>query len=372
MNNLHGILFAYRSNPNLRELTQLRTISSIPFGGRYRMIDFNLSNLVNAGVTDIGVIMRENYQSLLDHLGSGKDWDLSRKHGGLRLLPPFAFARRQQQRSSFRGKMEALDGVSSYLHQIRQEYVVLADGDIAANLPIADILEHHLERGADITAVCTSKPTADPRQSTYFTVGADGLVADVACAPAEPAGCESLNVYILSRELLLNLTEYCAAHNIYSFSAGVLMGMRGELTISPYLFDGYAARVQSVAGYFACSMDLLNPAVREELFNPVRPIRTKDRSDPSTYYAPGACCTGSYMADGCIIEGVVENSVLFRGVQVKKGAVVRNCVLMQGATVGENAEISYVIADKDVRINPYRTLVGHRSYPLAIAKGSVV
>ncbi len=371
MNNLHGILFAYRSNPNLRELTTLRTISSIPFGGRYRMIDFNLSNLVNAGVTDIGVIMRESYQSLLDHLGSGKDWDLSRKHGGLKLLPPFAFARRQQQ-TSFRGKMEALDGVSSYLHQIRQGFMALADGDIAANIPVQDVLAHHLESGADITAVCTSHPMADPRQSTYFTIGADGMVVDVACAPAAPMGCEALNFYILSKDLLLSLTEYCAAHNIYSFSAGVLMGMKDELKISPYVFDGYAARIQSVASYFARSMDLLDGSVRRDLFDLARPIRTKDRSDPSTYYATGSRCTRSLMADGCIIEGTVENSVLFRGVRVGKGAVVRNCVLMQGATVGDNAEISYVIADKSVRISPYRTLVGHQSYPLAIAKGTTV
>ena len=371
MNNLHGILFAYRSNPNLRELTTLRTISSIPFGGRYRMIDFNLSNLVNAGVTDLGVIMRESYQSLLDHLGSGKDWDISRKHGGLKLLPPFAFARRQPL-ASFRGKMEALDGVSSYLQQIRQEYVALADGDIAANIPVQEVLDHHIESGADITAVCTSHPTADPRQSTYFTMGADGWVTDVACSPAAPVGCEALNFYILSRELLISLTEYCSAHNIYSFSAGVLMGMKDTLKISPYLFEGYAARIQSITAYFARSMDLLDPAVRADLFDPRRPIRTKDRSDPSTYYAKGSHCTGSLTADGCIIEGTVENSVLFRGVRVAKGAVVKNCVLMQGATVGENAEISYVIADKDVKINPYRTLVGHESYPLAIAKGSVV
>ena len=371
MNNLHGILFAYRSNPNLRELTTLRTIASIPFGGRYRMIDFNLSNLVNAGVTDVGVIMRESYQSLLDHLGSGKDWDISRKHGGLKLLPPFAFARRQPL-ASFRGKMEALDGVSSYLQQIRQEYVVLADGDIVANIPVQKVLEHHLETGADITAVCTRKPVGDPRQSTYFTVGANGWVTDVACSPASPVGCESLNFYILSRELLLSLTEYCSAHNIYSFSAGVLLAMKDTLKISPYLFEGYAARIQSITAYFARSMDLLDPEVRQDLFDPRRPIRTKDRSDPSTYYAPGSKCTGSLMADGCIIEGTVENCVLFRGVHVGKDAVVRNCVLMQGASVGDHAEISFVIADKDVKINSYRTLVGHRNYPLAIAKGSVV
>ena len=371
MNNLHGILFAYRSNPDLRELTTTRTISSIPFGGRYRIVDFMLSNLVNAGITDVGVIMHQSYQSLLDHLGSGKDWDLSRKHGGLKLLPPFAFAQRAHQ-GAFRGKMEALDGVYTYLKQIRQEYVILADADIAVNLPVRDILRFHMDSGADITAVCTSQLAGEPRQSTYLTVGAEGRVTDVACAPNTPVGCESLNVYILSRELLLTLVEHCAAHNVYSFSSGVLLGMKDTLTIRPWMFDGYAARIQSVPSYFARSMDLLDPAVRSALFVPQRPIRTKDRSDPSTYYGPEASSHNCLVADGCIIEGHVENSILFRGVRVEKGAVVKNCVLMQSAVIGQQAEISYVIADKSVRISPRRTLVGHRSYPLAIAKLSVV
>jgi len=371
MNNLHGILFAYRSNPALRELTTTRTISSIPFGGRYRIIDFMLSNLVNAGVTDVGVIMHQNYQSLLDHLGSGKDWDLSRKHGGLKLLPPFAFAQRSHQ-GAFRGKMEALDGVYTYLKQIRQEYVMLADGDVAVNLPVRDILRSHIDSGADITAVCTSHPTGAPRQSTYLTAGSDGRVADVSCAPNAPVGCESLNVYILSRDLLLSLTEHCAAHNIYSFSSGVLLGMKDTLNIRLWLFDGYAARIQSVDAYFTRSMELLEPEVREALFVPQRPIRTKDRSDPSTYYGPDARSVHSLVADGCVIEGHVENSILFRGVRVGRGAVVKNCVLMQSAVIGNGAEVSYVIADKNVQISPNRTLMGHQSYPLAIAKLSVV
>lgn len=371
MNDLHGIVFAHRSNPDLRELTATRTISSIPFGGRYRMIDFMLSNLVNAGVTDVGIIMQQSYQSLLDHLGSGKDWDLSRKHGGLKLLPPFAFARNARQ-GAFRGKMEALDGVYTYLKQIRQEYVVLADGDVAVNLPVLEILHVHIRSGADITAVCASRLDGVPRQSTYFSMGADGRVTDVACAPNAPVGCESLNVYILSRELLLSLTEHCAAHNIYSFSSGVLLGMKDTLTIRPYLFDDYSARIQSVPGYFARSMELLDPAVRAALFVPQRPIRTKDRSDPSTYYGANARSVNSLVADGCMIEGSVENCILFRGVRVGEGAVVKNCVLMQSAVIGADAQVSYVIADKGVRISPKRTLIGHQSYPLAIAKLSVV
>ena len=151
MNKLHGIIFAYRSNPNLRELTQPRNTCSIPYGGRYRVIDFMLSNMVNAGITDVGLIAHANYQSLLDHVGSGKDWDLSRKHGGLRILPPFSYADKRGD-GNYRGRMDALAGVYSYLQNIRQDTVVLAGGDLAVNLPLREIYASHVKSGADITA----------------------------------------------------------------------------------------------------------------------------------------------------------------------------------------------------------------------------
>ena len=369
MNDLHGILLAYRSDPALRELTQHRNTCSIPFGGRYRVIDFMLSSLVNAGVSDVGLIVHSSYQSLLDHVGSGKDWDLSRKHGGLRILPPFSYARGN---GDYLGRMDALAGVRSYLEKIRQDYVVVAWGDIVANLPIADAFEQHLKTGADITAVCTSNPTGDPAACTYFTVGAGGTVTDVAVHPSSPMGCETLECYIMSKRLLLNLTDYASAHKIHSFSEGVLLAMVDQLKIVPYLYDGYVARFHSVATYFARNMELLNPTVQACLFDPSRPIRTKDQSNPSTYYGPEARSRGSLIADGCIIEGEVENSILFRGVRVEKGARVSNCILMQSTTIREKAALSYVITDKNVTIHPERMLMGHKSYPLAIAKNAIV
>ena len=370
MNQLHGIIFAYLSNPDLRELTQHRNTCSIPYGGRYRIIDFMLSNLVNAGIDDVGLIVHTNYQSLLDHVGSGKDWDLSRKHGGLRILPPFGYANKRE--GIYRGRMDALAGVRSYLQNIRQDYVVLAGGDLAVNLPITDIFEQHLKCGADITAVCTRQPKGDPKCCDYFTIGASGRVSDVAVHPALPQGCESLEVYILSKSLLLSLVDHCAAHNIPSFSTGVLQPMVDALKIFPYVFDGYAARLQSVAGYFARSMELLDPQVRRQLFVPERPVKTKDQSNPSTYYGPGANAVNSLVADGCIIEGEVENSILFRGVRVEKGARVSGCVLFQGTAIQAGAVLKYAITDKNVRVNPGRMLMGHSTYPLAIAKNEIV
>ena len=370
-NNLHGIVLAYRSDPALRELTQHRNTCSVPFGGRYRIIDFTLSNLVNAGVSDVGLIVNESYQSLLDHVGSGKDWDLSRKNGGLRILPPFSYAQTPAGGAN-RGRMDALVDVRSYLVKIRQDYVVLTWGDVVANLPIDKAFEQHLQTGADITAVCTRTPTGEPSACTYFTIGANGTVTDVAVHPNEPMGCETLECYILSKELLLNLVDYAAAHRIHSFSEGILLAMSGQLKIMPYLFDGYVARIHSVASYFARSMDLLDPKVQAELFDVERPIRTKIHSLPATYYSADSSSHGSLIADGCIIDGTVENSILFRGVKVEQGARVSNCILMQGTTVKAGATLTCAITDKNVTVNPGRMLMGHENYPLSIEKNSVV
>lgn len=371
MNNLHGILLAYRSDPALRELTQHRNTCSIPFGGRYRIIDFMLSSMVNAGVGDVGLIVNSQYQSLLDHVGSGKEWDLSRIRGGLRILPPFSYSQ-SGSGSESRGRMDALVDVRSYLQKIRQDYVVLAWGDIVANLPINAAFKQHMETGADITAICTPHPAGDPKCCTYFTVGAEGSVTDVAVHPTAPMGVETLECYIMSKSLLLNLVDYAAAHRIHSFSEGVLLAMSGQLKIVPFLHSGYVARIHSVASYFSKSMELLKPAVQKDLFSPSSPIKTKSVTLPATYYGSGSRSRGSFVADGCIIDGEVENCILFRDVRVEKGAKLSNCILMQGTTVRADAELSYVITDKNVLINPARKLMGHSNYPLAIEKNAVV
>ena len=371
MKDLHGIIFAYESDEHLRELTQHRNNTSIPYGGRYRVIDFMLSNMVNAGIDDVGLIVHDSYQSLLDHIGSAKDWDLSRKHGGLRILPPFGYADRRGH-TEYRGRMDALAGVKSYLQKIRQDYVVLAGGDMAINIPLEDVYEAHRKSGADITAVCTHKPGGDPKGCTYFTIGDNGLISDVAVRPKAVMGCESLDIFVMSKSLLISLVDHCATHNINGLGEGVLQGMSSILKIMPYFFDGFVARFQSVGGYYDRSMDLLDPAIRDDLFRADRPIRTKDQSNPSTYYGESARSHNSLIADGCIIEGEVENSILFRGVKVAKGARISNCILMQSTTVKENAILRHVITDKNVTIEKDRMIMGHATYPVAVEKNATV
>lgn len=370
MRELHGIIFSYEKRNELYELAEKRTAASLPFGGRYRCVDFVLSNLVNAGVQDVGVVLHGRYQSLLDHLGTGKDWDLSRKRGGLKILPPFA-CKQDWGESDFRGKLDALMGVRSYLDEIRQEHVVLMDGDLVVNLPLSEILEAHIHNGADITAVC-GNDSFRVENGTYFEMGPDGRITDVLYHLNNPRGRRSLEVYILSRELLVRLVDECATHDQYSWRRDVLQARKNELTIQGYVWSGFAAQIRSVQEYYDRSMQLLDPAVRADLFCPERPIRAKSADKSSAYIAPDGWCTNSLVADGCCISGRVENSILFPGVTVEKDAVVRNCILFKETAIRRGAELAYVITDKRVEILDNRTLMGHARYPLVIAKNSIV
>ena len=369
MNGLHGIIFSYEKRNNLRELGEIRSAASIPFGGRYRVVDFALSNLVNAGVTDVGVVLNGRYQSMLDHLGTGKVWDLSRKRGGLRVLPPFNY-QKDWGVMPFRGKIEALAGVRTYLEEIRQDYVALMDGDLVVNLPLADIFEEHVKSGADVTVVCGNDSFAT-EDGTYFEKNSEGRITEVLYNLHTPRGYRGLEVYILSKKLLCEIVDECTAKDQFSWRKE-LQTRKGSLYLRSYIWGGFAAQIRSVQEYYDRSMQLLDPAIRAELFCPERPIRAKGADKSSTYISPNGRCVNSLVAEGCRIEGVVENSILFPGVVVEEGAVVRNCVLFKEDIVRRNAQLAYIIADKDVEVLADRTLMGHATYPIVLAKGSIV
>ena len=370
MISIHGIVFAYQQRDNLQELVSERASASVPFGGRYRAIDFAISNLVNAGARDVGVLVQERYQSLLDHLGTGKNFDLSRKRGGLRILPPFSVME-GHGRETFRGKMEALCGIRSYIADIRQEYIVMIDGDLVSNLPIREIVEQHVRDKADITVVC-GNDSFYVDSGTYFQADETGRVTDVLYNIHMPKGRRGLEVYVISRTLLLELVDYCLSHDKYSFRRDVLQEMKDSLVIKTFVWEGFAAQIRSVKEYFERSMQMLNPEIRNDLFCADRPIKAKGADKSSAVITAGGCVHNSIVADGCLIDGVVENSILFPGVTVGKGAVVRNCVLFKETKVGERSEAAFIIADKRVVLSPGATIIGSAMYPLAIAKESVV
>ena len=370
MNGMHGIIFSYEKENGLRELIENRVHGSIPFGGDYRIIDFILSSMVNAGITDVGVIMHGKCQSLLDHLGSGKSWDLSRNFGGLTLLPAFAYNEQRHSDGQFRGRVEALYSVMNYLKSIRQDYVVLSDSDTVINAPLDDVLRQHIDTGADITAVCTAAP--GDGEDTYFQLNGDGAITDTAYGLHTPEGCRCLNIFVLRTELLVQLVTECVSRNGYSLRRNILQEMGARLKLQGYVYDGYAAHISSLQSYYDRSMELLDSGVRSALFCPQRPVYGKENDSPSSYIDPEGGCVNSLVADGCDIQGGVKNCILFRNVRIEKGASVENCILFKDTVVRRGAILRGVITDKYVTISENVTLMGHERYPIVIAKGATV
>ena len=385
MKGLHGIIFSYEKENGLRELIENRVHGSVPFGGDYRIIDFILSSMVNAGITDVGVIMHGKCQSLLDHLGSGKSWDLSRNFGGLTLLPAFAYNERSHGDGQFRGRVEALYSVMNYLRSIRQDYVVLSDSDTIINMPLEDVLARHIATGADITAVCTA--AGGDGQDTYFRLDGGGRITDTAYELYTPSGYRCLNIFVLRTELLVQLVTECISRNGYSLRRNILQEMGNRLKLYGYVYDGYAAHISTLQNYYDRSMELLDTGVRGRLFCPERPVYGKENDSPSSYIDPEGGCVNSLVADGCDIQGSVKNCVLFRNVRIEKGASVENCILFKDTVVKRGAVLRGVITDKyvtisvtfslmvtylSVTISENVTLMGHERYPIVIAKGATV
>lgn len=365
MTDVHAIVYAYHSSPGLGELTRQRTNASLPFAGRYRLIDFALSSLSNAGVRDVGVIMQRDYQSLLDHLGSGKAWDLSRRRGGMRLLPPFG-----NSRGDYTGTAEALNAVIGYVRDIPQEHVILMPADILCNPDMSAAVRQHLRSGCGVTAVCTR---ATPSGTHYrFTTDENGRVRQILFRQVgEGLGVAALEIYVVRKDVLLAILDRCERENRFHFHRdGLAAWLADGGDMDTVLYDGYFARIDAVQDYFAASMDMLKRKPRASLFPPDRPVRTKERADVSTYYGEHACVENSLVADGCILDGTVKNCILFRGVRVEAGAALENCIIMQDTVVSAGSRLKYIIADKNVRVAPRVTLMGSEKLPLVIPKGS--
>ncbi|MCL1823611.1 MAG: glucose-1-phosphate adenylyltransferase subunit GlgD [Oscillospiraceae bacterium] len=370
-NNMLGLIFANLHDDTISDLTKMRTMGSVPFGARYRLIDFPLSNMVNSGISSVGVITKANYQSLLDHLGSGGEWDLSRKTGGLKLLPPYGHV----GGGLYRGRMEALHGVENYIAESNAEYVLMTDCNVIVNLDYNHILEYHIEKEADITIVYGhgSYTVEQMQTKTAFGVDADGRINDVLIFPNKEGEFNtSMNMYICKRDFLMELITETASRNLYSFEVDVIQHKHKEYKIYGYRYNGYYEQIDGNLSYFAANMALMSQEKRSILFPQRRPIYTKVRDEAPAKYGIEADVCNSLVADGCIIEGKVENCLLFRGVQVGKGAMLKNCIIMQDTVIGDKSEMNYVITDKDVKVGAYRSLFGTEDYPVFVGKAASV
>ena len=371
MGNVLGLIFANMHEENLPELTKARAMASVPFGARYRLVDFPLSSMVNSGITQVGIITQAKYYSLMDHLGMGSEWDLARKTGGLHILPPYG----RSDNGVYRGRLEALAGAAEFIHESGAEYVIMSDSNVVANIDFKPIIEFHEKKGADITCVY-GKGVYDADRTSRFTVlGVDDndVVYDVLSRPSISGEVKpTLNIYVTRRDFLENIIRESECRSLYSFETDILQHKLHDFKIFGYKYDGYFEIIDSMKTFYKANNDMMNRDICHEVFSMKKPIYTKVRDVAPAKYGIDANVKGSLIADGCIIEGTVENSVLFRGVKVGKGAVIKNSIVMQSSVIEEKAAFINGIADKDVTITKNRTITGSAEYPVFITKGATV
>lgn len=370
MKEFHGTIFAYSTSPELGMLVNARTAASLPFCGRYRLIDFALSSMRNADILDVGVIMQRDYQSLLDHIGSGKAWDMSRKRGGLRMLPPFGLP--DYHRGNYTGTIEAINAVAAYIKDIPQSHIVLMLGNLAANVDLNAAIRKYLDSGADMMALCADH---DPEGLHHrYVVGEDGMVKRVLFDRIGASeGVPSLEGFIVRKDTLIDLMDKCKARNLYRFHKdAVALYLEEGGKLSTYIHPGYACAIRTVNAYYNANMDMLDPEKRRQLFPAERPVRTRNIEGVSTYYGEDAESVNSLVADNCIIEGSIENCIIFSGARIRKGAKLKSCIVMRGCEIGEGAELKYVISDKIASFAPGIMLAGSPRLPIVVPKGSAI
>lgn len=369
--NVMGIIFT--NDASLGDLTNKRTMASIPFGGRYRHVDFALSNLSSAGVRHVGIISRHNYQSLINHIGDGEEWGLELEEGGLEFLTPYAMSTSH----TYRGKLESLDNAMDFLtYGGEDELVVMIDSAVLSNVDLNDVLNQHIASGRDVTVVtkagiCNGEKKID----LALKLDDNGEVADIVVDyVAGPEYVASMDIFVLSKKWLVDSVKEMIARDKFHMDRDLVLGgwQRGEVSVNVYPFQGIAMFNESVEEYFYNSLAIIHKDVRHDIFHGNHPVYTKVRDRVPTYYGENCEVQDCLVADGCILEGQAKSSVLFRQVTVQTGASVENCVIMNDSVVGEGAELKYVILDKNVTVSPGARLSGTRKNPIIVKRGETV
>jgi glucose-1-phosphate adenylyltransferase len=362
-----GIIFSDIQDWSMTELATHRSVAAIPFGGRYRLIDFPLSNMVNSGINKVCIITKSNYRSLMEHVGSGKDWDLSRKKGGILVFPPYAVG---ENHGLYQGRLDALKRVLDYISSSKEKYVILSDSDM-----IYDI-NYQEEKNSDITAVYT-KTSIDKSDSIHkilYEFDEEGRADDILVYPITTGHYNvGLNSFVMNKDFLEALIYDAIARNHKDFSYDVLAARVHSFRIYGYEYNGFFAHIDSLQSYYENSMKLLNIDTLQNIFySKTGPIYTKTKDSAPTKYCCDAVVKNSLVASGCLIEGTVENSILFRGVKIGKNAVVKNSIIMQHGVIGDNAQLNSIITDTYAYVNKDRVLLGYSNCPFFIKKNSVV
>ena len=370
-----GIIFSSLNENTLSRLTSDRTVAAIPFACRYRLIDFCLSNLVNANISNINIVANYNYRSLLEHIGSGKDWDLARREKGITMISPFQTAHSSTV-NVFSTHMEALKNMKEYIDEFKEDYVVLMDSDHVLNIDIADVIKTHERTGASVTFVTKLiDPTYSSKTPRMMLSSVAGKITDISLNTTynERNPELSLNIFVMSTEQLRRIIDEAVAYDLHSLTSLMLKNYKNS-NYRTYCYNGYVASVSSFLDYYKYSIMLAtdNAARESLLWKKEFPVFTRVHNSYPTVHTNTAVVENSIIADECVIEGTVINSVIFRGVHVERGAVVKNSILFHGSHVGKNANLNCIVADKDVFVTDGVVLSGNENMPFYIQKNRKV
>ncbi|RXI98662.1 glucose-1-phosphate adenylyltransferase subunit GlgD [Anaerobacillus alkaliphilus] len=363
-----GVINLDNEQDFLNELTYFRCGAAVPFAGRYRLIDFVISNMTHAGMTDIAVFTRKKYRSLMDHLGKGKSWDLDTKYGGLFILPPDW----NDPTDISKGDLQHFHNNLDYFYRGKAEYVLVSGSQHICTVDYQEVYEHHLKTGADVTVIYKKVEMLEPehKHCRKLETSDEGRVIKV--TNEEYNNNVYMNMYLVSKKLLLQLVEYGIAHGATHFFNDCIASETANLNVQAFEYKGVYSVVNSVQSYYKNSLQILNPDFYRELFFSEQTILTKVKNEPPARYLQGSVVSNSLVGNGCIIEGTVENSILFRGVVVKKGAVIKNSIVMQRCDIQENSILENVILDKDVTLTEGKRLIGNEQMPFVIPKQKVI
>ena len=363
-----GIINLDENENEIRSLTTNRPIASIPIGSRYRVIDFMLSNIVNSGIKNVGIFSSTNSRSLTDHVGTGKAWDLNRKIDGLFLFNHGLCDFVNHDSKQLKNNME-------YIYRSSSENVILASSYMVCNMDLTEVVEAHEASGADMTVVYTESDCADTEFINCYTLDVEkrsgrlkGVGKNIGFSKRENICME---IFLMKKEKLVDLI-YKSARNINAGSFyNIIFNELYNLEIHAYRYQGFVFCINTISSYYRSNMKMLDADVSDALFRSDRPIYTKIKDEPPTLYVKGCRISNALIADGCVIRGTVENSVIGRYVEIEEGATVRNSIILQNIRIHRGAHLSNVIIDKNVDIDSGTELRGNERFPLVIEKKNI-
>lgn len=352
-----GIVLAGGNSKRMQELSNKRAIAAMPIAGSYRSIDFALSNMTNSHVQNVAVFTQYNSRSLNEHLSSSKWWDFGRKQGGLFVFTPTITA---QSNDWYRGTADALFQNMTFLKNSHEPYVVIAAGDGIYKLDYGKVLEYHIEKKADITVVCKNIPAEeDVTRFGMVKVNDDGRITEFEEKPmVATSNTVSCGIYIIRRRQLIELIERCAAEDRYDFVKDILVRYKNLKRIYAYKMDTYWSNIASVESYYKTNMDFLKPEVRDYFFKQYPEVYSKIGDLPPAKYNPGAEVKNSLISSGSIINGTVENSVLFKQAYIGNNCVIKNSIILNDVYIGDNTVIENCIVESRDTIRANTTYIG--------------